>query len=161
MESVSVLDAVGVCFDLQMFTILFFQFRMIQRKVLTTLQTSANQILVCCGHFSRIKKLQILRKSLFPRILVHMKVLWRHISEPWESHCMVMRKITRRLNFCLLPKFNLNYLKNKISSKFYILVYGNIWNFFDLDLAVLQKGSIKPPLQQEMVKAVIVAILRL
>ena len=58
---------------------------------------------------------------------------------------MVMRKISRRLNFCLLPKFDLKNLKNKTSFQKFSFVYGNIWNFFNLDLAVPQEGSIKPP----------------
>ena len=65
---------------------------------------------------------------------------------------MVMRKITRRLNFCLLPKFDLNHLKNKISLRKFILVYGNIWNIFNLDLAVRQKGSMTPLIRHDMVK---------
>ena len=64
-----------------------------------------------------------------------------------------MRKISRRLNFCLLPKFDLKNLKNKISLSKFSFVYGNIWNIFNLDLAVLQKGFIKPPIPQGMVNA--------
>ena len=66
---------------------------------------------------------------------------------------MVMRKIPRRLNFCLLPKFDLKNLKNKISLRKFSFVYGNIWNILDLDLAVPQKGSITPFTRQGMVNA--------